>query len=123
VKEPGTGRVLVRESTEEEAARRAAGLLHGGGVVQILNEGDFIVGRVVVTPPPEPLRTRLRLAALSLGTAVVAALVLGWLLGGSYLGAAVGVSLGGQVPLLWRSVAARRRRAAQPSVGPTPPGP
>jgi hypothetical protein len=113
VREPGTGRVVARASSEDAAARRATELLPSGGLVQILNAGDFIVGRVVVPPPPEPLRTRLTLAAVSLGIAVVGGLVLGWLLGGNFVGAAVGVALGGQVPLLWRAAAARRRRDAE----------
>lgn len=109
VRTPKTREVLARGETAVSAQDLAVALLPSGGVVEILDEGDFVVGRVVVPQPPVPLRTRLAMTAISLGVALVVALVLGRLLGGGFLWAAVGVALGGQVVPLARALAARRR--------------
>lgn len=111
---PKTQEVLARAETAESAQDVAVALLTSGGIVETLNEGGFLVGRIVVPPPPVPLRTRLVLAAISLGVGLVVALLLGWAFGGGFYGAAVGIALGGQVVPLGRAWAAHRRRSTEP---------
>ena len=110
---PKTQQALAQGETAESAQDLAVALLPSGGVVEILNGGDFLVGRIVVPPPPVLLRTRLILTAISLGVALVVALLLGWMFGGGFYGAAVGVALGGQVVPLGRALASRRRKSAE----------